>query len=128
MTDHAAATQNDRLAQEIAHWRFACDALADLDAVASPAAWASLEEYLRMRVRDRLAAAVAIDGLARLGRVEQLRWPVGCRAATRPPMSAGGCCGCVGTTCKSKPFSTSTATLSPHGPTRRLQRSCAGWT
>jgi hypothetical protein len=59
MTDRTAATQNDGLAQEIAHWRFACDALADLDAVASPAAWASLEEYLRMRVRDRLAAAVA---------------------------------------------------------------------
>ena len=59
MTDRTAAAQNDRLAQEIAHWRFACDALADLDAVASPAAWASLEEYLRMRVRDRLAAAVA---------------------------------------------------------------------
>ena len=59
MTDRVAAAEQDRLAEEIAHWRFACDALADLDAVASPAAWASLEEYLRMRVRDRLAAAVA---------------------------------------------------------------------
>lgn len=49
----------DQLADEIAHWRFASDALADLDSIASPAAWASLEEYLRLRVRDRLAASVA---------------------------------------------------------------------
>jgi len=58
VTDPAAA-ERDQVTDEIAHWRFACDALADLDSVASPAAWASLEEYLRMRVRDRLAAAVA---------------------------------------------------------------------
>jgi hypothetical protein len=54
-----AATERDQVTDEIAHWRFASDALADLDSVASQTAWASLEEYLRMRVRDRLAAAVA---------------------------------------------------------------------
>jgi hypothetical protein len=49
----------DQLAAELAHWRYAVDALADLDVVASPAAWAGLEHYLRVQVRDRLAAIVA---------------------------------------------------------------------
>jgi hypothetical protein len=48
-----------QLRVELAHWREAVDALADLDAIAAPAAWAGLEEYLRMRVRDRLLASVA---------------------------------------------------------------------
>jgi hypothetical protein len=51
--------QRAQLAAEIAHWRQAADALADLDTIAAPAAWARLEEYLRLRVRERLAAAVA---------------------------------------------------------------------
>ncbi|MDT0354015.1 hypothetical protein [Pseudonocardia charpentierae] len=46
-------------AAEVAHWRLAAEALADLDAVAAPEAWASLEEYLRHSVRDRLAGIVA---------------------------------------------------------------------
>jgi hypothetical protein len=46
-------------ALELAHWRLAVDALADLDAVAAPEAWASLEVYLQQGVRDRLAAVVA---------------------------------------------------------------------
>jgi hypothetical protein len=49
----------DQLAAELAHWRYAVDALADLDVVASPAAWAGLEQYLRVEVRGRLAAIVA---------------------------------------------------------------------
>ncbi len=49
----------DQLAAEVAHWRAACEALADLDAIAAPAAWASLEDYLRLRVRQRLTATVA---------------------------------------------------------------------
>jgi hypothetical protein len=49
----------DQLAAELAHWRYAVDALADLDVVASPAAWDGLEQYLRVQVRDRLAAIVA---------------------------------------------------------------------
>ena len=61
MTEPPATTDPStaQLAAEIAHWRFASEALADLDIVASPAAWAGLEEYLRMRVRERLTAAVA---------------------------------------------------------------------
>jgi len=46
-------------AAEIAHWRLAAEALADLDAVAAPHAWAALEGYLRQGVRDRLAGVVA---------------------------------------------------------------------
>ncbi|RZU76724.1 hypothetical protein EV384_5400 [Micromonospora kangleipakensis] len=49
----------DQLAAELAHWRYAVDAMADLDVVASPAAWDGLEQYLRVQVRDRLAAIVA---------------------------------------------------------------------
>jgi hypothetical protein len=57
MTEPTAS--RDQLAAELAHWRYAVDALADLDVVASPAAWAGLEHYLRLQVRDRLAAIVA---------------------------------------------------------------------
>ncbi|HZC99993.1 MAG TPA: hypothetical protein VFA46_07320 [Actinomycetes bacterium] len=46
-------------AAELTHWRLAVDALADLNAVAAPEAWASLESYLQQGVRDRLAAVVA---------------------------------------------------------------------
>ena len=46
-------------ARELAHWRLAVGALADLEAVAAPEAWASLEVYLQQGVRDRLAAVVA---------------------------------------------------------------------
>jgi hypothetical protein len=53
------SAQREQLAAELAHWRHAVDALADLDVVASPAAWAGLEHYLRIQVRDRLAAIVA---------------------------------------------------------------------
>ena len=55
-TDPAADRQ---LAGELAHWRTAVDALADLDVVAAPAAWASLEDYLQRGIRDRLSGLVA---------------------------------------------------------------------
>ena len=48
-----------QVAAELAHWRGAVDALADLDAVAAPTSWAMLEDYLRLRLRDRLLAAVS---------------------------------------------------------------------
>jgi hypothetical protein len=44
---------------ELAHWRAAVSGLADLDAVAAPAAWSMLESYLQLRVRDRLLRSVA---------------------------------------------------------------------
>jgi hypothetical protein len=53
-----------QLASEIAHWRVAVEALQDLDALASPAAWSGLEEYLRTGLRARLrsvASAVALE-------------------------------------------------------------------
>ncbi|MGQ0718387.1 MAG: hypothetical protein ACT4NP_13970 [Pseudonocardiales bacterium] len=43
---------------EVAHWRLAVEALGDLDAVAAPSAWASLEEYLQHSIRERLAGVV----------------------------------------------------------------------
>lgn len=60
MTDHQATRR--QLMAEAGHWRSAIDALADLDAVAAPAAWAGLEDYLRLRLREPLRAAVS--GLA----------------------------------------------------------------
>lgn len=48
-------TDRDQLGAEIAHWRFAVEALGDLEMVASPAAWAALERYLQDQVRRRLA-------------------------------------------------------------------------
>lgn len=49
---------HEQLTAELAHWRYAVDALADLDVVASPEAWAGLEQYVRVRLRDRMAALV----------------------------------------------------------------------
>jgi hypothetical protein len=51
----AAARQTSA---EIAHWRLAVEALADLDAVAAPEAWASLEGYLQRGIRERLTGVV----------------------------------------------------------------------
>ncbi|WP_406356398.1 hypothetical protein [Streptomyces sp. NBC_00658] len=64
MPDGADRRQTDA---EVAHWRMAVEALADLDAVAAPEAWAALEDYLRRSVRDRLSgvvAALTAEGLA----------------------------------------------------------------
>ena len=54
---------------ELVHWKAAIDALSDLDAIASPEAWAALEEYLSLEIRDRLrgiAGALKIEA-ARVG-------------------------------------------------------------
>ena len=54
-------------ASEITHWRHAAEALADLETVAAPEAWAALEDYLQRRVRERLCgviAAVVAEGRA----------------------------------------------------------------
>ena len=50
--------RDPQLEGELAHWRGAVAALADLDVVASPAAWAMLEDYLRLRLRDRLQSSI----------------------------------------------------------------------
>lgn len=56
VTDAALARQT---LAEIAHWRLAAQALADLDAAAAPEAWAALEAYLQRGVRQRLGGVVA---------------------------------------------------------------------
>jgi len=53
------ALAREQLATEIAHWRYAVNALNDLDALASPGAWAALEEYLRTGLRTRLKSMVS---------------------------------------------------------------------
>lgn len=53
-----ATLERAELAGELAHWRAAARALTDLDGVASPAAWAALESYLGLRLRDTLTTAV----------------------------------------------------------------------
>ena len=45
---------------ELAHWRLAAGALADLDTVAAPEAWQALEDYLQRQVRGRLSEVVAV--------------------------------------------------------------------
>ena len=61
MTDPAAGPAADRQTEaELAHWQLAVEALADLDTVAAPEAWAALEDYLQRRVRDRLSEVVAV--------------------------------------------------------------------
>lgn len=53
------------LEAEIAHWRHAAAALSDLEVVASPGAWAGLEQYLSIQVRSRLesiARSIQVEG------------------------------------------------------------------
>lgn len=55
MTDRSERAQ---LRSELAHWRGAIAQLADLDSVAAPEAWAQLEDYLRLRLRERLLGSI----------------------------------------------------------------------
>lgn len=65
MAEPHVAAARARLAAEIAHWYAAAHTLADLDAIAAPAAWASLERYLDAQVRTRLRSiAFALSGEA----------------------------------------------------------------
>jgi hypothetical protein len=57
--DDADSADRRQLATEAEHWHGAAVALADLDTIAAPAAWAGLEDYLRLRIRDQLASIVA---------------------------------------------------------------------
>ncbi|WP_448004481.1 hypothetical protein [Agromyces bauzanensis] len=62
MTDRS---ERGQLRAELAHWRGAIAQLADLDSVAAPEAWAQLEDYLRLRLRDRLLGSIrALDAEA----------------------------------------------------------------
>jgi hypothetical protein len=56
-----------QLQAELAHWRHAIDGLADFDTVAAPAAWAALEEYVRLRLRAPMRSAVAALALEAAG-------------------------------------------------------------
>lgn len=54
----AAAPATRQAVNEVTHWRLAAEALADFDDLAPATAWAGLEAYLRLRVRDRLSGVV----------------------------------------------------------------------
>lgn len=68
-----------QLEAEATHWRLAIDGLADLEAVAAPAAWDSIEQYLQLKVRSRLAEvarslqaeSLAVARMFQAGRGEQ---------------------------------------------------------
>jgi hypothetical protein len=44
---------------EVAHWRLAVDALADLDGFAPAESWRAMEQYLQQGVRERMSGMVA---------------------------------------------------------------------
>jgi hypothetical protein len=57
----------EQVRSEIAHWRYAIVGLQELDVMASPRSWEQLEDYLRLRVRERLLGSVsrlAVEGAA----------------------------------------------------------------
>jgi hypothetical protein len=56
--DRPSRASERQIRAELSHWRGAIAALADLDTVAAPSAWAMLEAYLRLRVRERLERSV----------------------------------------------------------------------
>jgi hypothetical protein len=81
MTD---ATLHRQLRSELAHWRGAIAQLADLDTVAAPEAWAQLEDYLRLRLRERLMSsitALAAEGTVLATQLETSPQPEQARAA-----------------------------------------------
>lgn len=53
-----AEMRTEHLARQIEHWRQACQRLADLDMLASPQAWQSLEHYVGIALRESLSKAV----------------------------------------------------------------------
>lgn len=57
MTDPDLALRT-QLARQVAHWSAAAARLEELDDLASPAAWASLERYLGLAIRQHLTACV----------------------------------------------------------------------
>jgi hypothetical protein len=59
VAETVAHALRQQTAAEARHWLLAAEALADLDAVAAPEAWASVEDYLRNHVRGRLSGLVA---------------------------------------------------------------------
>jgi len=65
MAESTIARHRRQLAAEIAHWRAAAHSIGDLDAIASPSAWAGLERYLNRQIRMRLteiARGLAAEG------------------------------------------------------------------
>ncbi len=57
MTDHVAALRA-QLARQVTHWTMAVSRLEDLEALAAPGAWAGLERYLGVALRQNLTEAV----------------------------------------------------------------------
>jgi hypothetical protein len=57
VTDHVAALRS-QVARQVAHWTMAVSRLEDLEALASAGAWAGLERYLGVALRQNLAEAV----------------------------------------------------------------------
>lgn len=73
-----------QLHAELAHWWGAIAQLAKLDTVAPAQAWAQLEDYLRLRLRDRLTssiAALSAEGAALAAALGTGRPVAECRAA-----------------------------------------------
>ena len=56
------AAERTQLAAEAAHWNAAAHTLADLDAIAAPAAWAALERYLDTQIRTPAAQHRVLRG------------------------------------------------------------------
>lgn len=68
MTSHAEAVKT-QLARQFHHWHSATLRLRELESLASPAAWAGLERYLRLTLRQTLRNAVEhlANRIARIG-------------------------------------------------------------
>ncbi|MBE9136961.1 hypothetical protein IQ254_07055 [Nodosilinea sp. LEGE 07088] len=64
--------QQLQLGRQVAHWTMAALRLSDLDDLASPSAWNSLENYLGLVLRQNLAATV--DRLQRQAAALQSQW------------------------------------------------------
>jgi len=57
VTDHVAALRM-QVARQVAHWTMAVSRMENLETLASPGAWAGLERYLGVALRQNLAEAV----------------------------------------------------------------------
>ena len=64
MTD-SRSDDRTHIARQVAHWQLAARRLADLDDLASPAAWQGLEQYLGLALRRNLTSVG--EGLSKQG-------------------------------------------------------------
>ena len=119
------AAEKTALGAEVRHWRRASIALTDLEVLASPGAWLSLESYLGLSIRSSLrsvSTSVVADADHLSAALAAARTPADLRTVR------AGLLNSVSATSRWRRCWTSTETPSTPGPTPGSGPCCAAWT